>query len=72
MTIAYSRASCAYRLTWGRTANVRPAASPPSGDTSRRPSAATAAAAPAIASADGSLIASSPCPASRTTTQMIE
>ena len=52
------------------TANTRPAASPARGEISRRPSAATAAAAPAMASADGNLVTSSPVPPSRTATQM--
>jgi hypothetical protein len=70
-TIAYGRASCPYRLTSGRTAKTRPEASPARGEISRLPSAATAAAAPAIATADGSLVTSSPVPPRRTMTQMI-
>ncbi len=70
MVIAYGRASWPYRLTGGRTANTSPAASPARGDTSRPPSAATATAATAIATADGSLVASSPVPPSLTITQI--
>ena len=70
-TIAYDLTSCAYRLICGKITKIRPAASPAAGETSRRPSAATAAAATAIATTEGSLVTSSPEPATRTTGHMI-
>ena len=70
-TIAYDLASCAYRLISGRIAKVRPAASPAPGDTSRRPIAATAAAATAMASTDGSLVTTGPVPNACTSGHMI-
>ena len=67
-----SRASSAYQLTDGSTANTRPEASPARSETRRLPSMAMPAAATAIATADETLTASSLPPSRRVTTHSSE
>jgi hypothetical protein len=65
--MAYGRASWPWRLTVGSAAKISPAHRPAWRDASLRAIAVTPAAAAAIATADGSLVTSSPVPATRTT-----
>ncbi len=71
VTSAYGRTSWPYQLICGSAANTSPANSPARGETNRRPIAVRPAAAAAIASADGSRVAVSPVPASRTSAHII-
>lgn len=68
--MAYGRALWPCSPITGMAANTSPAHSPVRRDASRRPIAAIPAAAAAMATADGSLVANSPGPATLTTGHM--
>ena len=70
VTIAYGRASWACRLTVGSTAKTSPAHRAARREASRRAMAATPAAVAAMATAEGSLVTTSPVPATWTTGQI--